>query len=203
MKTFVRLKLLICAGLAAGALSVGPAQAVPVTYEVSFEAHTFQKTNAGGPAAPVNPVTGSFTLAFDPTLGFFLNATSVGITLNSLSIPYDQPPSFRFTSGQGTSALEDGTLSIGTSFSFLPPGQNEFTLDIGKFISAPYFSSFQYGNNSSDNTVWYTLQGSVQVEAVTDVAQTPLPGALPLFATGIAGLAYVTHRRKRKERAVA
>jgi hypothetical protein len=33
------------------------------------------------------------------------------------------------------------------------------------------------------------------------VSQTPVPTALPLFATGLAGLGFLAHRRKRKQAA--
>lgn len=33
------------------------------------------------------------------------------------------------------------------------------------------------------------------------LSETPLPGALPLFATGLAGLGFFAHRRKRKQAA--
>jgi fibro-slime domain-containing protein len=36
---------------------------------------------------------------------------------------------------------------------------------------------------------------------LVDVSQTPLPGALPLFATGLGALGFIAHRRKRKKSA--
>lgn len=41
----------------------------------------------------------------------------------------------------------------------------------------------------------------VRMEGDAVVAQTPLPAALPLFATGLAGLGLIAHRRKRKQAA--
>lgn len=36
---------------------------------------------------------------------------------------------------------------------------------------------------------------------IAAVGETPIPGALPLFATGLAGLGFFAHRRKRKQAA--
>jgi hypothetical protein len=42
------------------------------------------------------------------------------------------------------------------------------------------------------------FQATVTYDLDDNVGQTPLPGALPLFATGLAGLGLIAHRRKRK-----
>ena len=55
-------------------------------------------------------------------------------------------------------------------------------------------------SNINDNSVetvslYYEYQG-------TNVTNTPLPAALPLFATGLAGLGLLGWRRKRKAQAI-
>jgi hypothetical protein len=58
-----------------------------------------------------------------------------------------------------------------------------------------------YAGTSSDTAVncagflCAVYQGAFTVS--DQVAQTPIPGALPLFATGLAGLGFLAHRRKR------
>lgn len=41
----------------------------------------------------------------------------------------------------------------------------------------------------------------IDIQAVNDVSETPLPAALPLFATGLGALGVIAHRRKRKQAA--
>ena len=57
------------------------------------------------------------------------------------------------------------------------------------------FATFQSTSGLSTDSLYTTI-------TVTDPT-TPLPAALPLFATGLAGLGLLGWRRKRKAQAVA
>jgi len=61
---------------------------------------------------------------------------------------------------------------------------------------APYI--YQGGPNPATSALF---EATVTYDLVADPGQTPLPAALPLFATGLAGLGVIAHRRKRKQAA--
>ena len=59
----------------------------------------------------------------------------------------------------------------------------------------PSFSRYQV-TNIDGNTITF------HVDNVSDLSQTPLPPALPLFATGLGVMGLLAWRRKRKAAAV-
>ncbi len=70
-------------------LAAGPASATLMTYDVSFSANTFQ-VGSGADPAPVDPVTGSFTITLDPAVHVVddtadISLTSLNIALGSAS----------------------------------------------------------------------------------------------------------------------
>jgi uncharacterized protein (TIGR03118 family) len=60
------------------------------------------------------------------------------------------------------------------------------------------------GNNGSPNTLFFTDGINGEADGLFGaLAPTPLPTALPLFATGLGGLGLLGWRRKRKAQPVA
>ena len=121
-------------------------------------------------------------LSISATAGVLANDTSSGVTIGSASIISGPPPS-------------DGTLTFNSDGSFVFDPTAGFTGDV----------TFTYQDQGFIFTSLFIFQiidsnvATVQIE----VGQTPLPAALPLFATGLAGLGLLGWRRKRKAQAVA
>ena len=80
-----------------------------VTYNIGFTADTFQ-VGSGPDPAPVDPVTGSFTVSLDPTVQV-TNSTN-NITLHDLNIALGSSISYSYDP-----TLEGGFLSVGGIFS--------------------------------------------------------------------------------------
>src|SRR5262245_55347278 len=154
--------------LCATALSVSlaPARAAMITETINFTATGFL---AG---APVNPVTGSFTITLDPTV-FVQRATTVAF--NDVNItPSAIPPMFDYIP-----SINGGSLTV-CSTKALPgctvdAGFNSFFLQIQHFQSTPTFSAFTYAQSSVPG-FFSTVAGSVSV----------VPG--PIVGAGLPGL---------------
>jgi hypothetical protein len=192
-------------------MSIGtlPATAATVTDVVTFSATSF----TGGPpplytggTAPTDPVTGSFTITFDPTLTYTDSTT--GITLNSLNISLVSALSFDYSPNSytigattfGAGELVVGGVESGACCITLPSTDPDFYLQILTVTTTPAFN--QLGYLTADGSYFYsaigTSGGSV---TVTPVSTTPLPAALPLFATGLGAMGLFGWRRKRKNAA--
>ena len=124
--------------------AAGAASAAVITDTFTFTAAGFQ--SAFGQPVPVDPVTGSVTVTFDPTQTYF-NQTA-GITMNSLNLTLDSSAvSFNYsptaTSFSDGSALDAGELIIGGAelgaalVQISPTTQNDFYVHIDNAATAP------------------------------------------------------------------
>jgi hypothetical protein len=152
-------------------------------------------------------LTGSVVVTEDPPISGFIDVTS-SITITDLNIITGTPyGNFSFAdligglTGQNGSleqiALDNGSfrlfLELSTYSSLF--GGTGATIDPSTYIE-PESGTCPAGvvNNSCGNT---TFTGSLAISS------TPLPAALPLFATGLGALGLLGWRRKRKTQAVA
>src|SRR5262245_12545338 len=127
------------------ALGAGQANAITITETISFTATGFTGFPAGS-SAPVNPVTGSFTITLDPVAPIFDNGTTV--TLNNVNIT----PSANALSFDYIPSINGGLLTVCSS-ALLPPcsvaaGMNSFFITIRNLQTTPAFSEFQYAQSS-------------------------------------------------------
>ena len=140
------------------------------------------------------PIDITITAVADPTN--LLGVASFVWTLDQSSIaaPFAPLNSIPF--------LGDTTCNLSTDFSC----QLFLTFNsavAGTFTFSPTFQ-FDYDTNFF-GTLLHTTIGPVTDEITVNVSSgtTPLPAALPLFATGLGGLGLLGWRRKRKAQAVA
>ena len=142
---------------------------------------------------PLNTATGSFVIddsLFDGSASQYLQNTNI------------TQLSFTMTSSLGTTSFSfaDVVTSDGAFYDSLnaPPsianGSGFLASKSGLLLSINGPSDLSLSANNGDTAV--EIYSGSWTEA--PVAPTPIPGALPLFATGLAGLGLFIHRRKRK-----
>jgi hypothetical protein len=165
----MRISCLVIAAL--GTLMAPTAgKAATITTDATFTATPF--VSVMGTTPPVDPVTGSFHLTFDPTL-FYFDATTISI--NSLNINVDGGVVFSYN--PLVSILTIGGSNVGSGAFFW--STNDFSLGL-KYDGAGFtLDGFSYSQAGVADAFTYGFPPST----------VPLPGALPLVAAALAGLA--------------
>lgn len=179
------------AGLILAGVGAFPANAATVSDLVTFTASGF--TSAFGQAAPTDPVNGSFTITFDPTMTY--TDETVGITLKSLNITLDSALSFDYSPTGNPNGLADelvvGGLADGAASVQYSPPTNDFWLHIYTFTASPTFQQVGYSNTfTTDENLFYTdfTKGGTGSVTVTSV---PEPSTWAMMLLGFVGLGYV------------
>jgi len=154
---------------------------------------------------PTDPVTGSFTITFDPTMTY-ADSTS-GITLNSLNISLGSALAFNYSPSSQTvdgttyaaGELVVGGIGDGAGDVTFSPATNDFWLFVNTFTTSPSFDQVGYAQVAAGNNLFFTTNqtGSVSVEP----APVPIPAAGWLLLSALAGLGLVS-QRKRQELAI-
>jgi len=228
-KRFIDIAILASFGILAG-VQIGHAGTVTVLSSSDFTADTTGQvtTNFNG-VAPLPfgdgtcPASGACFAGFNPlpvngisfstTAGAFVNVDSAHYygpsdLPNQYIVNSSSPsnPDFTLTitlpNPVTAFGLDYGTLFFSSSATFglsngfsttISPTLPNFQTQFLGFISTDPFSSI---------TLTVPTDASWVVEDVTTASATPLPAALPLFATGLGVMGWLARRRKRKASAV-
>ena len=191
-------KLLGALAISAATVFCAPANA-SVIYNLTFD-------NAAG-----NVVEGTGVLTLNlatVSAAFGLNTSNTSIFTSVVTNNID---------GHGTFTLTPANISqfyIQTSLATDPPGGHIYTLTVaqtvppnndaaGILILDLYTNTWQiHGlNNSTVDQGMLLVTGPTLVTAGGNQSETPLPAALPLFASGAGVLGFLGWRRKRKQAA--
>jgi PEP-CTERM motif len=206
MRSILLFSALVAGGVALGAQA---ANAALVNDLVTFTASGF--TSAFGEAVPTDPVTGSFTITFDPTQTY-TDETS-GITLKSLNISLGSALAFDYSPTGNTNGAADelvvGGVQAGAGSVFLSPTVfDDFYLHILTYSSTPTFQQLGYTTSSStaDTNYFFTDlpnsgAGSVTVTPIT--SGVPEPSTWAMMLAGFAGLGFLAYRQTVKARIAA
>jgi hypothetical protein len=178
------------------------AQAALEKFDVSFTAGGF--ASAYGQLAPEDPVTGSFTILFDPTLTYTDSTT--GITLTSLNITLGSPLSFDYsptTNGNGfADELVVGGLEDGAGTVQIDPSTNDFILHIYTFTAGAVFQQVVYSQTIYSAAEWYNdplgVGGSVIGYGSVTVTEVPVPepSTWAMMLLGFASLGFLGYRKR-------
>jgi hypothetical protein len=187
----------VVSAVALGAVvSIAPARATTVTDAITFSitgAYGIDGTTGHGYTDA--SMSGSFDITFDPTV-LITPAQSISGVISNLTVsvtdPYFSPPTLTFNPILYYAFDGAGTLTLSSD-----PSLSKALVDV-PFITVG-INGWAYGTGSA---VWYsqdsfgdTLTGS---GSATITSETPLPGALPLFASGLGALGMLAKRKKRK-----
>jgi len=155
-------------------LAAGSADADTITLSASFIASGF------GEGAPVDPVTGSYSITFDNDV-FILEQTA-GITLSNLNIAIDGPPAFFYDP-------RTDLLILGSTFNGLLTvihDTNDFFLTVGHASTHPINVQLVYAQRGTD-----IFKGGATLRSTP----VPEPSTLALALVGTIVAALRRHRK--------
>ena len=171
------------------------ASAAIVTDQVSFTASGF--TSVYGGAVPVDPVTGSFRISFDPTMTY--TDETAGITLGALNIPLGSALSFDYSPTGNSNGLADelvvGGLQDGAGTIQINPSTDDFYLHIYTFTSSPTFQQLGYTEAAISPSYYYNdPMNGLGSGSVTVTSVIPEPSTWAMMLLGLAGLGFIARR---------
>lgn len=187
---FKRLPIAASVVAAASILAGSEARAALISEDVAFSATGF--TVGGGGPVPVDPVTGSFTITFDPTKSYLDDTTD--ITSDSLNIVLGSALSFDYdTGGPFAGQLRVGGVEVGAGA--VTPGSNDFFLEIENFATVPTFGQLDYTQSSSGPDSYYVSGSTGNSVTAMPVSGAPEPSAWALLLAGLFGLGAALRRQ--------
>jgi hypothetical protein len=166
----IRIQAVLSMALISACAIATQASAATITDTVDFSATGFT-IGVGTGSAPTDPVTGSFTITFNPALSY-TDPTTTGITLNSLNIALDSPIGFYYSpTGPNAGELFVGGIENGVCCVQISPTLfNDFYLHITNFATDPAFQQLGYTTPSG---YWYTTGTAGSTLSVSPVTSAP------------------------------
>ena len=195
------MKRIVAATAALMMLLTGPSFAGVITRQIDFSFTGIVQTG-GGPAIPppVNPVIGSFTLTFDPTLAY-TNQTA-GLVTNNLNLTIGSAIGFSYLLPQDILIL--GGVAGGGGVSGVANNTFDFSVRFDHFMTASVIGAGGYaqggpqyiaGASPTGTNVIGNLAYTLTVKDPS--VQVPEPLTLSLFSAGLVGAAALRRRRKQ------
>ncbi len=174
--------------LALIAIVATPANAAPIQLEYSFTAQDFFSF-AGPP--PNDPVSGSFTIAYDSVIGGGGSPSAVGaFTIGTFT--YDATNT-AFNAAPNGSGLN---IAFGRSGFGADNFMLQFTVeDDGEPIFGP--GAFSYTTSLTGFAMFQTINVLVNTVQSPEIIANPIPTALPLLMSALAGLGVMGWRRRK------
>jgi hypothetical protein len=129
---------------------------------------------------------GSSNLFFSGNFSGTIWGRDNGTTSDRLQTAYDTNISFVQASGAAPTGVLPVGIETAFAYDFLPASDT--------------FGQLLYTFGSRTTNLLFTLG---RIETTVGISETPLPAALPLFATVLGGAGFAAWRRKRKAAAVA
>jgi hypothetical protein len=152
-----------------------------------------------GPIYSFNsPVAAGVPITIDPlaAIGYIFQTGATDPNFASVELPnIGNPNPYSLYLWNGSTFVFDTSLDANTVFDFASGGVNEFEiLGIDPNVGLDPNSATDFAT-----TLTFVADGQF-TGTMTPIENTPLPAALPLFATGLGGLGLLGYRRKRKSR---
>lgn len=176
----MKIKQLVAGAVLAIAFSTA-ANAAPVSF--SFLGYGFS------PPGPLNQIVGSINIA-DLTAG--IGNTNLSA---SMDFGYSGALFYNYDPSGSTGTLQIYSAPSAMQFPGATEGANNFYIQLGVTALGALLFDIPEGGMSYSSATGGVFEGNI--------AQTPLPAALPLLASGLGMLGAVTWRRKRKAQATA
>lgn len=193
------MKRILAATAALMVLFSGPSFAGVITRQIDFSFTGFVQVGSG-PAIPppVNPVIGSFTLTFDPTLGH--TNQSAGLVLNNLNLTLGSTAGFTFFQPQDILILG----GLGSGAQVIASNTFDFSVRIDHFMTAPIIGSAGYSQGGRIYAAGTSFLGTNPIGNLSSTltvkdpsVQVPEPLTLSLFSVALVGAAALRRRRKQ------